>query len=72
MVLDRYATKIETELIAKDLETLKDYTPKLAKTTEIMDKIRVLNRDIWEELEKKHDARNFERKFDGLRTSLED
>jgi hypothetical protein len=37
-----------------------------------MDKIRIMNRELISELEKKVDQKNFDRKYEGLKSGFED
>ena len=47
------------DLINK-VNTIDDYTHKLAKSNEVKDKLQMLNREIWIELDKKHETRIFD------------
>lgn len=59
-------------MLKMQVDELSAYTPKLAKKDDIMNRLQVLHQEVWEELNKKHETKSFERSFDALRTSLEE
>lgn len=46
--------------------------PKFARRAEVNDKIRVLSREVWEELEKKHEKTVFTATLDQLKLQIDD
>lgn len=57
---ERFASKTTLNELSERVEAAEEYSTKLVKNIEMKDKLTLLSREIWEELNKKHETRVFD------------